>query len=153
MHPLLLFSMPSGGEWLLLGLAIFVILLIPTIFFILAIQNALQKVAPERRRMAPGLAWLLIIPGFSLIWRFFVVAWVADSLAAEYEARGVQMVPSRPGYGVGMGYAVCSLLFIIPFAGLAALVCWIVYWVNISRHADNLSRLPAGNAVAPTVFY
>ena len=156
MSPVLLFSIPSGGEWFILLALVFGILLLPTIFFILTLQNALKQVRPTLRQMSPGALWLLLIPLFNLIWRFIVVNRVADSLDSEYRARGLATI-GKPGQKIGLAYSICGLLSLIPvigfLAGLAGLVCWIVYWVTIAGHKDRLQVMHLPGNEGSEIFH
>lgn len=119
--------------------------LLPMIFFLLTLQNTLKAVSPERRRMPPGQVWLVFIPLFGIVWIFIIVNRIADSLADEFISRNMQVAEARPGYGIGMAYCVLSVCSVIPFLGafasLAALVCWIIYWVKIAGYKKQLESL------------
>jgi hypothetical protein len=67
----------------------FLIFLIPTIFFLLTLQKALTRVAPERRTMNPPMVWLGLIPLFSVVWNFIMVSALSKSLGAELTARNI----------------------------------------------------------------
>lgn len=116
-----------------------VFFLIPTIFYILTLQQSLNKCAAASRTMDPGMVWLLLVPFFNLIWNFFVVMGVAKSLGNEYVRRGIPSSESAPGQSVGLAMSICACCCIIPLlgvlAGLANLVLWIVYWVKIAEYS------------------
>jgi hypothetical protein len=124
------------------GLIVFAILLIPLIFYILSLQKALGRCAPESRAMQPGLVWLLVIPCFGIIWHFFVVLNMAKSLGAEFQKRGIAEEP-QPGQMLGliMCGAMCGgfIPFIGPLFSLAGLVCWILYWIKIAGYSSKLA--------------
>lgn len=119
--------------------------LIPMIFFLLTLQNTLKAVSPENRRMSPGQVWLVFIPVFGVVWQFIVVNRIADSLADEFYKRNILNQEARPGYSVGIAYCILGVCSIIPFLGtlasLAALVCWIVYWVKVAGYKRQLESL------------
>ncbi len=119
-----------------------VILFIPAIFYNLTLQKALNRCAPENRAMAPGLVWLLFIPLFNLVWHFFVVINMAKSLAAEFQKRGIAEEP-QPGKTLGLVMCILACCGIIPFLGilcsLAALVCWIIYWIKIAGYSGKIA--------------
>jgi len=128
-------------------LIVFLIPLLPKIFYLLTLQKAFNKCAAGNRTMSPGLVWLLLIPLFDLIWHFFVVRNIADSLGREFQARGVA---AEPNPGRELGYAMCALnaAIVIPFIGilaaLAGFVCWVMYWVKVSQFSAKLDqRAPA----------
>lgn len=116
--------------------------LIPVIFYLLTLQNALNKCTPASRAMEPTMVWLSLIPFFSLIWNFFVVLWVAKSLGNEYARRGIPSPEPTPGQTIGLAMCICACCGIIPIlgilAGLASLALWIVYWVKIAEYSRNL---------------
>ena len=116
--------------------------IIPAIFYLLTLQNALSKCAPTSRTMEPGMVWLLLIPLFNLIWNFFVVMGLAKSLANEYARRAIPGPDPLPGQSIGIAMSVCNCCCVIPvlgaLAGLAALVLWIVYWIKIAEFSRML---------------
>jgi hypothetical protein len=130
------------------GEIVFVILmgitigLIPTIFFLLTLQNTLREVRPENRKMDPGMVWLILIPLFGIVWQFIVVNNIGDSLRDEFKSRGIEPGEERPGTGIGLAYCILACCGIIPFLGIlasiASLVCWIIYWVKISDFKNML---------------
>jgi hypothetical protein len=142
------------NEFLVLGmyglgsaelLAIFFVLalfLIPYILYLITLQNTLKLCAPHNRTLTPGLVWLVLIPLFGHIWYFIVVNRMADSIAAELRQRNVPSREQRPGYSVGIALCILSVCSMIPVLGglcsLAALVCWIIYWVRIHNYKKML---------------
>ena len=138
------------GEILITAfIIIFIIWLIPRIFYCLTLQNTLNEVSPENRRMSPGQVWLILIPIFGLIWQFLMVGWIADSLAAEFRSRNIQVDEQRPGYNVGLTYCILFACSYVPYlgglAGLAGLVCWIIYWVKIANYKSQLRSTNPNN--------
>ena len=130
-----------GAGILFIALIVLVIALIPMIFYILTLQKALNKCAPENRAMQPGMIWLLLIPLVNLVWSFFVVINMAKSLGAEFQKRGIAEEP-EPGKKLGMIMCVLFCCGIIPllgvFCSLGGLVCWIMYWLKISGYSKKL---------------
>lgn len=135
----LLIAAAIGG---LIGLTIL-------IFFLLNLMNALQQCAPQNQRMAPGLVWLLVIPFFSIVWLFFVVIRMSESLAAEYRSRNMTPQEERPGFQIGMAYAILGVAANIQYLGIpyigqlcsvAGLVCFIIYWVKIAKYKNELKQ-------------
>ena len=121
------------------GLIVLAVLLIPWFFFLLSLNNLLEEVAPRNRAMSPGQVWLNFIPVFNLGWFIYTVVKVKDSVKAEYAARG--WAPDGDfGYNVGLiagVLGILSVLGVIPFLGwmvsVAALICWIVYWLKVAE--------------------
>jgi hypothetical protein len=127
---------------LLIVLIAFAICLLPMIFYILTLQKAINRCSPESRAMAPGLAWLMLIPLVNIVWHFFVVLNMAKSLGAEFQKRGI---PAEPNPGQTLGLIMCILMCcgIIPLLGilcsLGGLVCWILYWVKIAGFSNQIA--------------
>jgi hypothetical protein len=109
--------------------------LIPKIFYLITLQNTINEIRPENRRMEPGQVWLSLIPIFGLVWQFIIVANLGDSLKAEFQSRNLPSEEDRPGYSIGLAYCILACVSVIPFVGfltgIASLVCWIVYWVKV----------------------
>lgn len=141
---------PLMGLELVVVLACLCVGIAIAIFYILTLSRALEKCAPQSRTMQPGMVWLLLVPLFNLVWQFFVVMAMSNSLGNEFRARGVVNAPPEPGKQLGLGMSVCAVCAIIPFvgvlAGLANLVLWIMYWVKMAEFSRMLD-LPAGMGV------
>jgi preprotein translocase subunit SecY len=116
--------------------------IIPMIFFILTLQKALNRCSPENRAMPPENVWLLLIPLFNLVWMFIVVNNMARSLAQEFKKREMTIEEIEPGKSIGLAYCILAVCSVIPFlgilSGLAAFVCWIMYWVKIDGYSSRL---------------
>ena len=119
--------------------------LIPFILYLLSMQKAVNRVAPERRAMSPGHVWLIFIPFYNLYWQFAMVSGICSSLRNEFEARGIT---GEENYGKTIGLTMCILncCSIIPFigvlAGLVAFILWIIWWVKIAGFSAKIA-LPA----------
>ena len=142
----LLLSMPGSSEWILIffvlgGLSLFV--LIPKIFYLLTLQSTLNNISPENRKMQPSNVWLLLIPLFSLIYHFYVIKYVAESIRAEADSMGRHLAEPMPAYHVGLAMCILNCLVVVPgvniLTSIAGLVCWIVYWVKIADYKNILS--------------
>lgn len=124
---------------------VFGLFFLPTIFYILTLQKALNKCSVGSRTMQPGTMWLLLIPVFSLIWSFFVVSGVAHSLGNEFRARNIIAEP-EPAKSLGMAMCICAACGIIPVLGLltslVGLVLWIMYWSKIAGYSRQLDIVP-----------
>lgn len=147
-QPVMLLSMPQGAEvfaGLTVAFIVMGIALIPIIFFLLTLQNTLKAVSPQNREMPPGQVWLQLIPVFHYVWQFINVNNIAKSLEKEYRSRGIQTEP-KPTYNIGLAYCILVCCSIIPginiFTGLAAFICWIIYWVQVNNHKNKLAQLP-----------
>jgi len=138
-------------ELLLVMFVCFAIVLIPAIFYLLTLQNALKAVEPANRTMAPSNVWLLFIPVFNIVWIFIVINAIGTSFKNQYEKYGV-FKAERPTYGIGIAMAILEICSFIPLVGLAALVCWIIHWVQVNQHKNEILRLQASNFGQPTIF-
>ncbi len=141
-----------GWTWLA-GVGVIILLgafLLPWFFFLLNLQTLLTHLAPENRRMSPGLVWLNFIPLFQLGWFVYTVMKVRDSVAAEFKQR-CWYIDGDLGYNVGLTAGILWIASVvigwIPFIGwvlpLGGVVCWIIYWL---KTADLRNRLDAGPA-------
>jgi len=134
-------SAALGAGIMVVALIVLAISLIPLVFYILTLQKALNKCAPENRAMQPGMLWLLLVPLVNIVWSFFVVLNMAKSLGAEFQKRGIAE-EVEPGKKLGLIMCVLMCCGIIPFLGvlcsLGALVCWIMYWLKIAGFSKKL---------------
>jgi hypothetical protein len=124
--------------------------LIVKIFYILTLQKALSRCAPQNQAMAPGMVWLLLIPLFSIVWNFFVVLNLAKSLGQEFRTRGMNE-DAEPGKTIGLIMCICIPCSFIPYIGflpgIAALVLWIIYWVQMAGYSRKLESAGLQNPV------
>jgi hypothetical protein len=103
----------------------------------------LSRVPRESRKQEPGLAFLLLIPIFSLVWTFFVHPRVAASLKAHFESRGDH---SKGDCGASLALWLCitSVCRVIPLLGilsaLASLVLLIVFYVKAFELSAEIQR-------------
>ena len=133
------------------------------ILYLLTLQNALAAVSPQNRKMAPGLVWLIVafsilgaIPLIGILFSiagviffFFVVKNIAQSLEAEYLSRGMSTV-AKPTFNIGMAYFATSVIMtalgllkvnvpVLSFLlAIGVLVFWIIYWVQVSQNKNRL---------------
>lgn len=122
-------------------------LLVLYIFYIASLFRALSKCSISSRTIQPGTVWLLLVPFANLVWHFFVVIGLANSLGNEFRARGTSNAEPEPGKSIGIAMCVCSACGIIPLVNLLALpaylVLWIMYWAKISGFSRSLDQVPA----------
>jgi hypothetical protein len=131
---------------LVIAAIMIIISLVIHIFFLLTLSRCLSRIQPRNRDMEPGLVWLNLIPCVSTIWIFFTVIRIASSLRKEYDDRDLHSSDESFGQNLGLGYAICVVLSAIPYVGtvigIAALVCFIIYWVQIAGHSRRLAEEP-----------
>ena len=126
--------------------------LVALIYFLGILQNTLKKCAPVSRTMNPGKVWLVLIPLFGLIWQFYVVLNVADSLENEFARLGIPCRGLKATMAVGVGMCIGSSCVLVPVLWIRDLieivtfVLWIAYWGRIVNHSR---ALDAPAAVAP----
>jgi hypothetical protein len=130
---------------LILGFIFTFFFLIPKFFYILTLSNALNKCHPMVRKIDPGMCWLYIVPIVGIIWHFFMVAAVADTLGAEFYRRGTPSPDPRPAYSLGLACCICGACSIIPLINILAmpvqLVLWIMYWAKVSEYSRHLDYM------------
>jgi ABC-type bacteriocin/lantibiotic exporter with double-glycine peptidase domain len=76
----------------------------------------LDRVPPEHRQQNPGLAFLLVIPVFSVIWAFFVYPKISDSLRSYFVSQGED--PGDCGRSIALATCICSACTIVPILGI-----------------------------------
>src|ERR1035441_5214101 len=142
--PLLVFLVISAG--ILAGVAILIL-------YIRTLRRALERCCPASRAMSPDAVWLLLIPIFSVVWRFFVVLRLATSLGNEFRHRKVPNADPELGKTVGLAMCVLPLVILLSaVAGAGAVqtlvrgvlagafvVCWLAYWVKIAEFSKALA--------------
>lgn len=146
----------SPGTWQIIFL---LFILIPLVLFLLNQYNLLKAIRPENRLMQPGLVWLQIIPYFGFIWQFVVVTRIAGSIKKELEAEEENSVlgmsehaaetwGQRPTLAMGLSFCILGtisvcinyshparpLALISSLIMLAAFVCMVIYWVQLSSY-------------------
>lgn len=132
--------MESPESWFVVGIAIavFVLILIPGIFYLITLQRTLEAVSVENRAMPPGQVWLLLIPVFNFVWHFIVTIKISDSIKNECGRLSIATSESRPTYSLGMSLCVLSIASYIPMIGtmitLVTLVVWILYWIKVNDY-------------------
>ena len=134
----------NGSETYMVGgifaffLLVILVNTIIKIFYLITLSRALSYCSPESRKMSPGLVWIEIIPFIGFIWAFVNFINVSGSIGNEFRRRGISS-EENPGMLIGIVSAVLTLCAgVIQFAGLAALVCWIIYWVKIAGYTNTL---------------
>jgi hypothetical protein len=135
------------GPAALVFMAVFILVTIfPVIFYLLTLQGTLREISRENRRMQPEQVWLSLIPIFGIVWQYFIVSRVADSLYLEFRKRNIYIPEQKPGYNFGIAYCILITASIIPMLGLLALlgggICWVLYWIKISEYRSRLRENP-----------
>ena len=135
-------------------LILFLAYVIPAIFFLLTQQRILELIHPLNRKIPPAQVWLQLIPVFNLIWQFYVIVKISDSIRHELNIPLGDSIFSyavfqndRPAYNSGILYA---FLFCLNFVHLPSLLnavvslitigIWVFYWVELSRYKKKLKH-------------
>jgi len=123
-----------GGGCLVFLLLIGAATLAVLVFYLLTMQKALVLAGERHQKMAPGLVWLMFIPLFNLMWHFFVVKNVSESIRSWAAENGKSV--DDAGYTIGLIACIASCCGIIPFVNFLAapvsLVCFIIWWVKVA---------------------
>ena len=133
-----------AGGFLIIWLSV---LCVSVVFSILALvlmimhliteYKALSLVKPRNRTMEPGMIFLIFIPYFGLVWQFFVVIRLAESLRNEFEDRGWNTEGETFGKGVGL---TASILNVIVCTALIGLIFVVVHWRQIAAYVRRLEK-------------
>ena len=136
------FGLALAGFSIMLICLLLLVGLIIKILYLITLQRTMEKVKPENREMTPGQVWLEIIPFFGLVWQFFNVTYISNSLKKELISRNLTLPEARPAYGIGLATCILFCCSIIPLLGgiavLGGLICWIIYWVKIVSYKNML---------------
>jgi hypothetical protein len=91
---------------------------------------------------------------FSLVFTFYMVNKIAESVAAELESRNMKEA-TKPTYNIGMFMCACNTLALVaglPYlagigtvASIAGFVAWIMYWVKTNEYKVKLRSLSAND--------
>lgn len=131
------------------------VLIILAVLFIRTIVKLLSIPLPEKRSINPREAWLLLIPFLGCIWYFIVAIHISKTIKNEYRRAG-KIIGSHPTLALGIIVAIFFLLNTIlatfqymhiyigytkTLNSLIGLICWIIYWIQISQHKKQLQQL------------
>lgn len=131
---------------IIIGLTIFVlaaVAIVFTILYLLTLQNTLKAVSEENQKMKPSAVWMMLIPGFGMVWQFIVVKALSDSLKAEYLKRNLPEIENNFAYSTGKTSCIINCCAMVPYLGIIAaivgLVFWIIYWSKIVNYKNSLT--------------
>ena len=121
-------------------LLMLLLLLLPTIFYLITLQKALEAISVENRQMPPGQIWLSLIPLFNFVWMFFVVNKIAESFQLECYRLNITTTELKPTYGIGTAKNILRLCAFIPvlgiIAGIGFIICWILHWIKVNEYKN-----------------
>jgi hypothetical protein len=113
----------------------FLISLLIKSLYILSLSKTLRQCRPSKRTMEPGQLWLYLVPLFELIWHFFIVIRMSESLKKEFRRRGLRSYNDDFGYTLGLWMCILIVVACVPYIGcctaLPGFICWIIYWVKM----------------------
>lgn len=112
--------------------------LVPYVFFLFTLYRTAQQITVQNRKLVPAQVWLLLIPLFNLIWMFVVINKLAASIKQECDRLNITYNQQTPTKDIGNVYALLAIASLMPviglFFGLAAFICWIIYWTQVARY-------------------
>ncbi len=129
------------------------------VLFCLALVKTLLQVKEENRRIKPLLIWLILVPGFNVLWNFFVVIRMSQSIKNELDSRDFE-VEGNPTLYVGLTYAILSsiILFVpvpkdlnysigVGVLAIAIITAFVQYWMKIVWYRNVLKHDSSENEV------
>ncbi|MBU3586107.1 hypothetical protein [Polynucleobacter sp. AM-26B4] len=113
------------------------------VFYIRAISKTIKAIDPEYRTQSPGMAWLLLIPVFNVIWFFFLLKSIKTGFLRMYESQRVSQ-PIDTGYTYGIAMGCCWAAIFIPKLIFVALIPMFVFsilhWTKLNNARKRLSE-------------
>jgi divalent metal cation (Fe/Co/Zn/Cd) transporter len=116
-----------------------ILVIIPIIFAVLyinAISKTLRAIDPDMRTQSPGMAWLLLVPVFNVIWFFFLIKAIQDGFSRMQEA-GRLKKDVDTGYNIGLAAGICWVATFIPrlmfLAFIPLFVFSVLHWNKLQR--------------------
>ena len=108
-------------------------------FYCHTIKRTLDLISEDNRCMQPKMAWLAIIPLFSIYWNFIIATQMSDSLTNEFYDRKIPE-EENPGRKTGLTYSTLIALANFPFfpsfavaLALVSIVYFIKYWIKVDN--------------------
>ena len=137
-----------------LALLLLLVFLVSGLVFLITQFRTLDEIRPENQRVSPPKVWLQLIPVYGLVWQFFVISRISDSIRAELNAPigdslfSEDSVPAnvRPTFAVGIAYATCFCVSLLPIdiiksaASLLGIIFWITYWVQLAKYKRKIIK-------------
>lgn len=116
---------------------------LPVYLFAITIKKTILLIAPENRKVKPEGGFMLLIPVYNLAWQFILFGHLADSLAAEYRSRSLELKEDRPLYLTGLMAGAVAFAVLIPviskLAAAVSLVLYIIYWIKLAEIKKTLT--------------
>lgn len=112
------------------------------ILYIMSLSKAL-RLTEGHHTTTPGMAWLLLIPLFSLGWQFYILDNVTRGIKGKYDANG--RVCGDAANPVGLAYCVLGCINYVPYLNvlspLPCFILWIIYWVKIAGYNREMEMM------------
>ncbi|MEY3523307.1 MAG: hypothetical protein RIT33_724 [Pseudomonadota bacterium] len=112
------------------------------VFYIRAISKTIKAIDPEYRTQAPGVAWLLLIPVFNVIWFFFLLKAIKTGFLRMHENKRISQ-PIDTGYTYGIAMGCCWAAIFIPklifIALIPMFVFSILHWTKLNNARKRLN--------------
>jgi hypothetical protein len=112
------------------------------VFYIRAISKTIKAIDPEYRTQAPGMAWLLLIPVFNVIWFFFLLKAIKTGFLRMHENKRISQ-PIDTGYTYGIAMGCCWAAIFIPklifIALIPMFVFSILHWTKLNNARKRLN--------------
>ncbi|MNS14500.1 hypothetical protein D3C72_461210 [compost metagenome] len=141
----------------LILIGIIAVYLFVNILYILTLRNTFKAISEQNRTMAPNNTWLLLIPVFNLVWSFIVVNNLSESILKESKLKSFPLSEANPANGTGIAMSVLRCTTVVPllgfFSGLAAVICWIIYWVQINNYKKAIQAAPYNGTGNDSVIF
>ena len=105
------------------------------IAFLWNIRKTIKTIKPENRIVKPNHVWLMLIPLFNLVYQFFLVQRVSQSLFNEFNDRNLPTKPLNTAYNLGMVACIMNILSLVPplafFASFLVMVFMFAFWTRL----------------------
>jgi cytochrome bd-type quinol oxidase subunit 1 len=110
--------------------------IIIAILFSWSLYAAMKKVPQEKRVFPAWFCWMFLIPIAGFVFEWIMLPFGIPKTFKQYLPKN-QAAQDKAGnlFGVGLAYVILLWLLFIPYinilAGIAALVLFIIYWVQV----------------------
>ncbi len=132
--------------------AILMMLIAPVVFYLLSLRKALTFASPENRKMRPGLVWLNLLPPVSVIWHFYTVLKVSETITSILGNQrgdggrffGLAASLAWLGCWVALFWGEAAPAWVLTGRNelvLATLVLWVFYWIKVGSCNTQLQRI------------
>ncbi|MBX3164552.1 MAG: hypothetical protein KF900_08725 [Bacteroidetes bacterium] len=130
------------------------------ILYLRLLQQTLEKIKPENRKISPQLVWLEIIPVFDLAWQFVNVAYISNSLKKELADRTDLLKKEETTFVLGLVTCILSCTATYPIviaivnnsllksmvddmlynsiAAMGSVTFYTIYWLKVTEFKNML---------------